>query len=394
MCVRSGLQAWAHWLFAPLGLFLLWVPGSSLAQTTLSEIQILKTDQPGGVPSEVYFLHTDGTTSFIDETDMDGNLILQEARPCSQGMRLKVDSGSSHYRDEDQHLVQCTVPEIVLLERIHYTSLAYAALALSDTTEDPRILGRLASNVDTAVAADDFALAAQLYNEMASRLAPVDNELADDFSSQAASAWARAGGFPGTPVARDGGSILTQDFRAYVTQYQQSVGIESTGHLDYRTLESLADRKIYWFLYDVYPEPITVPRISEQFECARLTLGDLALGKSPLVASLIRTADEMESTGKYGNAALLFNEAHARVVDDPEVAIFLEQRVYENAGRELKTLDPARCDPIQGRFVMSPQMVEAVRARQQDQPTGILDYKTLRSLADIDVASFLGQQPD
>ena len=40
---------------------------------------------------------------------------------------------------------------------------------------------------------------------------------------------------------------------------------------------------------------------------------------------------------------------------------------------------------------MTPTMVEAVRARQQRQPTGILDYQTIRSLADIDVGPFLSQ---
>ena len=109
------------------------------------------------------------------------------------------------------------------------------------------------------------------------------------------------------------------------------------------------------------------------------------------MTTLVRAAEEKERAGEYGNAALLFNEARARVGDDTTMAIYTEPRVYENAGRALNVLVPTRCDPIQRRFVMTPAMVEAVRARQQRQPTGILDYQTIRSLADIDVGAFLSQ---
>ena len=75
------------------------------------------------------------------------------------------------------------------------------------------------------------------------------------------------------------------------------------------------------------------------------------------------------------------------------MAAYTERRTYENAGRTLSVLVPVVCDPIQERFVMTPAMVDAVRAQQ---PTAerpdILGYQTIRNLANIDVGPFLARK--
>ena len=117
---------------------------------------------------------------------------------------------------------------------------------------------------------------------------------------------------------------------------------------------------------------------------------------SPLVAALIHSAESMESAGKYANAALLFNEAHARVTGDTVTANQTELRVYENVGRALNVSNPIRCDPLQQKYVITPSMIEAIRDYQKEHPTmegrGILGYSTLRSLADIELGPFLAEE--
>jgi hypothetical protein len=58
----------------------------------------------------------------------------------------------------------------------------------------------------------------------------------------------------------------------------------------------------------------------------------------------------------------------------------------------LKVPDPVECDPLQGKYVMSPGLKQALLKLQTGQrglPTGQLDYNTLRWLSGGDIGPYL-----
>ena len=359
-----------------LALVVTWTPDGSLAQEQeLSEIHTVALDNRSGVQARrVTLTRSDGSRRQLGPTGSDGVLTLDQTEPCRAGMVLEAVPDDAWYRKASKD-VQCHHPEIVELEPIRIQS-AY------------RETDNLLRNIGYVI--DDASLSALLYNELAAEVASADQSLSRDYAERAVYAWANATGFSGEPVGPDGGNILTTEFAAHVEN------LEGTGRLDYEAFATQANHDIFWFRHGVYPEPSTVPTRSQPVQCARLSSSDVInSGESPLVTALVRAAEERASVGEYGNAALLFNEAHARVSDDTMMAVFTEHRVYENAGQALNVPVPVECDPIQQRFVMTPTMVEAVRAQQPtaDRPD-ILGYQTIRTLANIDVGPFLARQPN
>ena len=319
-----------------LALVVSWAPDDSLAQgQDLSEIHTLALDSGDGMESRVILIRSDESRRQLGITKSNGVLTLEQAEPCDAGMVLEAEPSSAWYKKGRKN-IECTDPEIIEMQRVQFARM-------NPETEN------LLKNTDYTAAIDDPALAALLYNELAARVASADQDLSHDYAERAVYAWANATDFFGEPVVPSGGSILTSDIIEHAKQYQKSMGLKPTGLLDYQTFATTADRDIFWFLLDVYPEPGTVSKRSESILCERPTSSDaIAKGESPLVTTLVRAAEEKERAGEYGNAALLFNETRARVGDDTTMAIYTEPRVYENAGRALNVLVPTRCDPFSG----------------------------------------------
>ena len=369
------------YLILALGLFVTWAPDLSFAQVReLSNILTVGEDNGTGIISRVKLVRYGQEPSDLGLTTRDGVLRLspQQSVSCSYEMILVAKPCSERYKETSKP-VKCTDPEIVKLDLFNFAH---------ESSEVKNLL----ANIVHAVTNNDPALVALLYSELASRLAPSDQKLPNDYAELAVYAWADATNFSGEPVGPGGGNTLTSVFVAHVEEYQRSNGIERTGLLDYRTFANKAEHNIAWFLYNVGPEPDAVLTQSELAQRTRPTLSDVNTPEElPLVTALINVAEDMASAGVYGDAALIFNEARARVADNTQVAAYIEHRVYENAGRALSVPLPVQFDPLQQRFVMTSALVEAIRARQHQQPTGILDYQTLRSLAEIDVAPFLAR---
>ncbi len=327
--------------------------------------------------SSVLLILSDNSQKCLGPTGSDGVLTLEPAEPCMQGMVLRARPGSAHYQEASKYLECGDSQEVMLLRRIHYEETSLET-------------DNLRKNIEYAVAANDPALEALLYNDLAAR--STDSDRSNDYAERAVLAWAAATDFCGDPVAPVGGNKLTYQFAAHVEQQQQLMGLKVTGQLDYLTFAKTANRDVSWFLYDVQPNLAEVPAMGQRIQCAKLTSREVNRENLPeLITALVDAAEQRESAGEYGNAALLFNEAHARVRDDPVAMAYIEPRVYENVGRELGVPNPIQCDPIQARFVMTPAMVETVKAHQQEQATGILDYETIRGFADIDVGPFLAR---
>lgn len=364
-----------------LALTMHWAPGELPAQEQeLSEIRTLAVDSGVGLVADLTLIRSDERRRRLGPTGQNGTLMLDRTEPCDVGMVLVAQPGSGWYKQTSKN-VECAGPEIVMLQRAYFATVGPETDALL-------------RNIDYVLAEDDRALAALLYNDLAEEVAPADAVLSDDYAERAAYAWANATGFRGEPLGQGGGKVLAPEFVAHVGERQQSLGLERSGRLDYETLAAEADHEVFWFRHSLQPEPSTVPTRSEPVQCPTVTSNDInPAEEASLVVGLIRAAEEKERLGEYGNAALLFNEAHAHVRDETTMAFYTERRVYENVGRVLDVRPPVQCDPIQRRFVMTPAMVDAVRAQQRAQPTGVLDYRTLRSLGDIDVGTFLARQP-
>ncbi len=351
-----------------------WIPSQTIADD-LSEVQILAKKSKMRVGALVTLTRTNGSNRY--GRAVRGKWALSPVEPCDNGMVLNAKSLEPNYKNAKKSVECRGSVEIVFLEprKILVSSLE---------------IDNLRQNISYAVAADDTALVAMLYNELAAQVSNADSGLSRDFAERAVFAWADATNFEGDPVAPAGGNNLTKQFAEHVKQ--QLIGLESTGRLDFLAFAKTANRDVYWFLYDVHPNPAEVPTRRQGIECARPASSVVNDENLPThVTALVEAAEKSEIAEEYGNAALLFNEAHARVGDDTVVAEYIEPRVYENAGRALNVSDPIRCDPIQKRFVMTPTMFEAVKAYQGEQATGILDYKTIRGLADIDVGPFLAR---
>lgn len=368
-----------------LALVITWgSPEGVLAQEqALSTIWTVAADSRDGLSSRITLIRPDETRIRLGaSSSSDGQLKLNNPEQCRAGMVLEARPRSAWYKRASKD-VECANPEVVELQPVNFGPVSAQASSLVANLEN------------VVVGENDPALEALLLNDLAAEVEDEDSTLYNDYAQRAVYAVADATDFNGEPVGPGGGTILAPEFGAYLEERQRSQGLEPTGVLDYETLATEADHDVFWFRYDVFALPASVPTRSEPIQCMRLTPEDvLDGGESPLVTALIRLAEERESVGQYGNAALLFNEALARNSDDTMIGLYVEQRVYENVGRALSVSNPIWCDPIQGRFVMTPELVDSVRARQQEQATGILDYLTIRGLADIDVGPFLGRQPE
>lgn len=376
---RRGTRA--PWL-PVLTLFVCWPPCSSSAQTMLATIEFRGADGEELGAKNVTLMFSDGTTRFLGTTPPPGRVELDPEVPCTQGMKIKADPDSGWYAAVDKE-VECNDPEEVLFPFVDRRYVADAGIFF------------LLTNVETALKSNDTALEALLYSEASARAEPSDAALARDYFHRSVYAWAEHTDFPGAPlVLYDGvpaGPAFSPSFRPHLEREQIAIGVEPTGSLDYQTLATTADRDVLWFLYDAHTDTASIPLRSQPLGCARPTSVEVAQIESPPVGNLLRAAEKMEGEREYGKAAMLFNEVHARAGDELPLAIYTEQRIYENAAIVLNVTDPVRCDPIQGRQVMTPQMVKAVSGLFEEQPTDKLDYRALRSLAATDLKDLVDQ---
>ena len=159
--------------------------------------------------------------------------------------------------------------------------------------------------------------------------------------------------------------------------------------------QSKAERDINIFLYNIFPDPSSIPNLGQ---CPRLTSVDIgtAWQELPRVAKLVSEAEKSEQAKDYATAVWLFNEAHAVIETDRSrtndkhaienykmMDIYTGLRIYENAGYALNISNPVICDPIQQRYVMTSTMVEEVKRFQKEtgiSSTGMLDYSTIQNM--------------
>ena len=146
----------------------------------------------------------------------------------------------------------------------------------------------------------------------------------------------------------------------------------------------------------VYPDPLAA---LPPGQCLRLASSDITSSiwqELPSVAQVVRDAEKREQVMDYANAAFFFNEANALIKDAGDntdnqhkisdykiIDIYTELRIYENFSEILDISNPVKCDPDQEKYVMTPEMVEAVEDFQKQAGipiTGDLDFSTMQKL--------------
>ena len=330
--------------------------------------------------------HADYRRQNLGSTAENGVLRLQDGLTCTRGMIIKATPASAWYKSETKSM-DCSDPEEIVVQMI----------IIRDSSDHRKsgIIRNLVSNILSAVRADDGILLALLYNDLSKEIESESDSLSRDYADRAAISFAKETGFPGVATREEPGSGLSLEFFSHVKRFQGESGIEPNGRLDYVTLAYLADRDIHWFRHHKYKDTNVALRRSVSDPCTSLdsvSRGDIS-ADSVLINRLLETAKQREKSGEHGTAALLYNEALSRMPRD-DVSKIVERAVYENIAEELELpFDRAiRCDPEQARFVMTPEMINAVRVHQNRvglDVTGTLGYSTLNSFSGADVGSFL-----
>ena len=184
------------------------------------------------------------------------------------------------------------------------------------------------------------------------------------------------------------------DFGSFVKDRQSMLGIPDDGILNYKTLSLEASRNIHWFRNHRYEDISVVPRLDDLTRCTIIDVSNLGnyVTVNPVIDDLLQLAEKKQHIGKYGDAALLYNEVHARSAFSKEIANYSAYATFESVGKILGIRSPVRCDPEQGKYVLTGSMVTALEEYQEEHgilPTGKLNYKTIRSFSDFGVGDYL-----
>lgn len=359
---------------------------ASLASSgEVSSIHTIAADHKMGISSVIVLIHRNNQAEHLGSTAPNGVRTVSPPILCKRGMKLEVTPGTGWYQ-ETTKLMDCHREEYVYLERNYFGD--------NFTSVENEAIMNIAYNLETASKAGDFALVALLYNELAAEMLPVNEKLSREYSSRAITFFALAADYSGILSK---GRVLSgswESFIGFVQSRQAAQNIPKTGILDYETLSVEANRNVHWFRNRTYQIIDQVPTLEDFVGCENIDFlksrDDLA--SSPIVRNLLSIAKEKEQLGKFGDAALLFNEAYARVPPLDRVAKLAAHEAFMNAGKVLGVGSPVRCDPEQNKFVLTSSMVEALKSYQKVNgipSTGKLNYRTVRSFSDFGIGDYL-----
>lgn len=350
----------------------------------VNSIHTIAADHKMGIASYVVLIHRNNSPEALGNTKPNGVLPVSPPIQCESGMKLEVTSGSGWYQSATK-MMECNPEEYVHLERMYFKE----DIAVHDNT----VILNIANNLEAASKTGDYALTALLYNELAAEMLPINASLYQEYSWRAITFFALATDYPGM-LSR--GRVLSgswEDFIAFVQDRQAVRNIPQSGLLDYKTLSLEANRNVHWFRNRTYEDIEQVPTLQEFAGCGNIDIfqsQDYVVA-NPIAINLLGIAKEKEQKGKFGDAALLFNEARARAPSLHEVADFAAHEAFVNAGKVLGVASPVRCDPEQEKYVLTDTMVEALKGYQKIigiASTGKLNYETVRSFSDLGVGDY------
>lgn len=339
-------------------------------------------DTEEGIQSAIILIKPDGTQKSLGLTNEYGKYDSIPPISCKKGMELLVTPSSAWYL-VTKKFMKCEDPEFVRL-----------ADAPKDPEEYSLAIINLAHNITVAHAAQDYALTALLYSDLAAEFSFINEEQYRQYSSRAVDFYALATDYPGiiTQGKVLGGSW--DDFTAFVRGRQAELDIAESGVLNYKTLSFEAGRNIHWFRNHRYEDISKAPSLGELIQCTRIEsrMVENYLTEQSVIGNLMRIAKEKERMEKYGDATLLYNEVQARASYSKKLADFSAHAAFVNAGKTLGVESSVNCDPEQRKYVLTPAMVSALEKHQKEMGillTGKLDYETIRSFSEFDVAEYL-----
>ena len=182
--------------------------------------------------------------------------------------------------------------------------------------------------------------------------------------------------------------VASKELVDAIENYQRRGNLSVTRQLDSQTVEALAGVPFWAVMYGIDSESGTsqaAPKLAltDDFVERVSGLGD------PQLSMLAINATRAKLTGQSGLAALLFNEATIRlrsIGSDAarQLAAVTEVEMFQSMGDALVVEDPARYDPVQGKYVISPSLSDELERFQLNvglEATGMADYLGLRSLA-------------
>ena len=358
---------------------------SATSGTAVDSIHTIDAKTRAGVKTNVVLINPKYERENLGRTQDNGVLPLSPPRTCTSGMTLEVVSGSAWYPNTTKAM-ECSPQEFVHLQRVEFSS--YRLL------KGQRLLvPRLANNITAALNANDPALVALLYNELAGELSSVEGTLQRQYRGRSVMFYLEAIGYTGSGARSlmAGEGLAGFENRLKARQFARKV--PTTGKVDYLTLAVEADRNAHWFRSRTYEDVSGVPTLNRESRCARKSSPENI--KAPLalvVTDLVKTAQAKQRMGEYAAASLLFNEVLASGALGEETAAYVERQTLLNVGRTLEVEEPVRCDPQQGKYVMNGRLRAALKKYQRAKSisvTGRVDYKTLRTMAETDMSGYL-----
>ena len=233
-----------------------------------------------------------------------------------------------------------------------------------------------------------------IFTELANRLRPRDPALARAADQYL---WTAAGEVFGVGHTMDfdnaqGRFVPSDELKSAIGSYQQrSDDLDVTRRLDGATMQAVADRPHWWYLYPV--NPAAEYHVAPDRPSLPVGFGELAgaLDDSE-IAFLAMNAERALARHQPGLSALLMDELAVRLrrhgsEDALSLAVAAEFETYEALGRVLSEREPTRYDPVQGKFVLSPSLAVGLKQFQAGEGlerTGEPRNPTLRALAGVE----------
>lgn len=359
---------------------------SHASNTFLNTVNVVDEDSVG-IESVALRIKDDETTEWIGDTNSLGLLFLKPPLDCSIAKRI-LARPKNPLEFETPGYQGCK-------QAIHFKVRRWKKQIDNIAVHLPekRIVQNLLYNADDAVRRDDHGSAALVFTELSARFQGLSPSIATAFRD---AAYIRAGQALKVdhPVSYhpDGSLRLSPEFKKTLIEFQREKGLKKTGQLDGAALSAIANQSYADFLFfrsgggavggPEYPGSGEDP--------------DTSFGSGFTQAELIRSIGTLKAQSQrsfteneFGIASSLYTELAARLRMSSEKqsekqAVEAEMQAYQAAGKYFGVPQPVVYDPIQGKSVMSQQLVQEIRllqARKNIPVNGLLDNKTLRIMS-------------
>ena len=145
-------------------------------------------------------------------------------------------------------------------------------------------------------------------------------------------------------------------------------------------------------------DPISSIYYPSYIKCpVKITSTTIRLTKVYRMTNLEANAVFLESAGRYGDAALVFNEICARAIKfDEKKATKAATKTFELTGKIFNVEPAIKWDTLQKKEVLTNIFVDAIKDFQRSKTlndTGKLDYGTLRAVSNSDIGVFIFYPP-